>query len=71
MRSFISRETAILLRFTAGAAKHILWRGEKINGDSGTSDKGLSEERTPLYKGHLILPHTNTLVYKLPSKGGL
>ena len=29
-----------------------------------TSEKGLSEERTPLCKGHLILPHTNTSVYQ-------
>ena len=36
-----------------------------------TSEKGLSEERTPLCKGHLILPHTNTSVYqKLPPNKG-
>ena len=38
-----------------------------------TSEKGLSEERTPLCKGHLILPHTNTSVYQTipPNKGHL
>ena len=36
-----------------------------------TSEKGLSEERTPLCKGHLLLPHTNTSVYqKLPPNKG-
>ena len=33
----MSSETAILLRFTAGAAKQIL-SGNKVNGNNGTCD---------------------------------